>query len=86
MACRRSPAAWSWLAPAIQALPEAFTQECLGRPAFADYAVYLSKLLRFKPHILTEREERILALQAEANQTAQDTFGVLTTSIWISAR
>jgi oligoendopeptidase F len=70
--------AWAWLAPAVQALPEPFARECIGKPAFADYAVYLSKLLRFKPYILSEREERLLALQTEANQTARDSFGVLT--------
>ncbi len=71
-------AAWSWLVPAIQALPEAFVESCLQDPAFADYKVFLGKLLRFKPHILTEKEERLLALQAESNRVAQETFGILT--------
>ena len=71
-------AAWAWLAPAIQALPEDIMGSCLVEPEFADYTVYLSKLLRFRPHILSENEERLLALQAEANQTARETFGILT--------
>ncbi|MEL7557077.1 MAG: oligoendopeptidase F [bacterium] len=71
-------AAWSWLVPAIQALPETFVESCLQDPGFADYKVFLSKLLRFKPHILTEKEERLLALQAESNRVAQETFGILT--------
>ncbi|MCX7027493.1 MAG: oligoendopeptidase F [Spirochaetes bacterium] len=71
-------AAWAWLAPTIQTMPESFTQGCIAKPAFADYAVFLAKLLRFKPHILSEKEERLLALQTEANQTSQETFGVLT--------
>ena len=71
-------AAWAWLAPAIQALPESFTSACLSSSAFTDYAVFLAKLLRFRPHILSKKEERLLALQTEANQTAQETFGVLT--------
>jgi oligoendopeptidase F len=71
-------AAWSWLVPAIQALPEAFVASCLQDPSFADYRVFLTKLLRFKPHILSEKEERLLALQAEANRVPQETFGILT--------
>ena len=71
-------AAWAWLTPAIQALPQAFLEACLSDPAFADYAVFLKKLLRFKPHILSEKEEKLLALQAETNHVAQETFGILT--------
>ena len=71
-------AAWAWLTPAIQALPEAFLEACIADKAFADYAVFLKKLLRFKPHILSEKEEKLLALQAETNHIAQETFGILT--------
>jgi oligoendopeptidase F len=70
--------AWSWLTPAIQELSAAFLDGCLKDPEFAPYAVFLGKLLRFKPHVLSDKEERLLALQAEANQTAHDTFGILT--------
>ncbi|HWR11832.1 MAG TPA: oligoendopeptidase F [Rectinemataceae bacterium] len=71
-------AAWAWLTPSIQALPEAFLDSCFADPRFADYGVFLKKLIRFKPHILSEKEERLLAMQAETNHTAQETFGVLT--------
>lgn len=74
----KSQAAWSWLTPAIQALPDSFMKACLSDGRFADYRVFLEKLLRFKPYILSEKEERLLALQAEVNQTAQETFGILT--------
>ncbi|HWP68374.1 MAG TPA: M3 family oligoendopeptidase, partial [Rectinemataceae bacterium] len=71
-------AAWAWLSPAIQTLPDTFIAPCLKDPRFADYAVFLEKLIRFKPYILSEKEERILALQAETNQIPRETFGVLT--------
>jgi oligoendopeptidase F len=71
-------AAWAWLTPAIQALPAAFLEGCITDKAFTDYAVFLKKLLRFKPHILSEKEEKLLALQAETNHIAQETFGILT--------
>jgi len=71
-------AAWSWLTPAIQALPDAFIAPCLEDPLFSEYRVFLGKLLRFKPYILSEKEEKILALQAEINQIPRETFGILT--------
>jgi oligoendopeptidase F len=74
----RGQAAWAWLAPAIQGLPEAFVDGCLADSRFADYSIHLRKLLRYKPHILSEAEERLLALQSEANRVAQETFAVLT--------
>ena len=74
----RGQAAWSWLNPAIQALGDDFFAGCLANPAFADYRVFLGKIRRFKPHVLGEAEERLLALQAESAQTAQEAFSVLT--------
>jgi oligoendopeptidase F len=69
---------WAWLVPEIQALPDAFVAACLADPRFADYAVWLKKILRFKPHVLSEKEERLLALQMETSQTPQEAFSVLT--------
>lgn len=71
-------AAASFIAPEIQAIPDAKMQEFMAHPALADYQVYLAKLLRFKPHILSQKEEKLLALQEEANATARSSFGALT--------
>jgi oligoendopeptidase F len=64
--------------PEIQTLADSFVEKCLADPRFADYAVFLRKIRRFKPHILSENEERLLALQIESNQTPQEGFSVLT--------
>ncbi|MCE5256929.1 MAG: oligoendopeptidase F [Spirochaetaceae bacterium] len=74
----QSQAAWSWLIPALQALPDTFVDSCLKLPSFADYRIFLQKILRFKPHILSEKEEKILALQLETSQVSQETFSILT--------
>ena len=68
----------SFIAPEIQAIPEERIQEFLKDEVLADYRISLKKLLRWKPHILTEPEERIMAMQEEANQTPQKSFGALT--------
>ncbi|MDR3201356.1 MAG: oligoendopeptidase F [Spirochaetales bacterium] len=43
-----------------------------------DYKIPLSKLVRNRPHILSAVEEKLLAMQEEANETAARTFGALT--------
>ena len=77
-ASTRAQGLWAWLVPAIQALPESFMELCLGDERFAEYAVFLNKLLRWKPHVLGEAEERLLALQAEIAGVPRDVFSVLT--------
>ncbi|HRZ89583.1 MAG TPA: M3 family metallopeptidase, partial [Spirochaetia bacterium] len=78
MAATEGQGEWSWLVPEIQRIPDESLEAWLGREDFAEYRVFLRKLIRFKPHVLSEPEERLLALQAEAAQTAQETFSVLT--------
>ena len=68
----------SYQAPEIQAIPEERMRQFLADPVLADFTIYLNRLLRFRPHILSEREERLLALQEEANQTANNAFSALT--------
>ncbi|GHV82049.1 oligoendopeptidase F [Spirochaetia bacterium] len=78
MAAARAHAASSWDAPEIQAIPEAAMAAFLEHPRLAEYRIYLKKLLRFKPYILSDKEERIIALHAEGEQLSSDAFSVLT--------
>ncbi|AEF85719.1 oligoendopeptidase F [Treponema primitia ZAS-2] len=78
MAEAKSLAAASWDTPEIQAIPEADMRAFLQHPRIADYSIYLKKLLRYKPYILSEREERIIALHAEGENVPSETFSVLT--------
>jgi oligoendopeptidase F len=78
MAATKAQGEWAWFVPEIQTLADSFVEKCLADPRFADYAVFLRKIRRFKPHILSENEERLLALQIESNQTPQEGFSVLT--------
>jgi oligoendopeptidase F len=78
MAATRGQGEWSWQVPEIQSLPPAFVRSCLADPRFSEFAVFIGKLLRFKPHVLSEKEERLLALQAEAAATPQEAFSLLT--------
>ncbi len=71
-------AASSWFTPAVQSLPPAEVESWIADPAYGPYAVYLRKLLRWKPHVLSEAEERLMALQSEHARTASEAFSVLT--------
>jgi len=68
----------SYQAPEIQAIPDEKMNTFLESAELAEFRIVLKKLLRFKPHILSEKEERLLAMQEEANQTAQKSFSALT--------
>ena len=74
----RAEAEKSYLTPEIQAIPDAVMEQFLAAESLAEFAISLRKLLRFKPHVLPEAQERLLALQIEANQTARKAFAALT--------
>ena len=78
MASAAAQTLWSYFDPEIQAIPDERMAAFLQHPALAEFQVWLRKLLRFKPHVLSEKEERLLALQIESNQTAANAFSVLT--------
>ena len=74
----KADASASYQAPEIQAIPEDTMKKFLESDRLAPYRIYLEKLLRYKPHILSESEEKLLAMQQEANQTARSAFSALT--------
>lgn len=71
-------AAISWMNPEIQAIDDKLMEDFLESRLLADFRIPLSKLLRFKPHILSAAEEAVLAKQQESAYTANRTFGALT--------
>jgi oligoendopeptidase F len=74
----RAMEAASYLRPEILALPDATLAAYLAAPELSDYRLSLQRLVRFKPHTLSEKEERVLALQLESAQAAREAFGQLT--------
>ncbi|MFI3257419.1 MAG: oligoendopeptidase F [Spirochaetales bacterium] len=68
----------SFLIPEIQSIDETTINNCLQQENFTPYRVFLQKLLRFRPHILSEKEERLFALQHESAETPSKAFSMLT--------
>ncbi len=70
--------AGSYINPEIQAISDDQFQRFLDDPKLADWKISLSKLRRYKPHTLSEPEERLLTLAAPVIRGHSDTFSQLT--------
>ena len=68
----------SFLGPEIQAISDEQFAQFLEDPALAAWKIALKKIRRMKPHVLSEREERLLALGSSALDGYDDTFSQLT--------
>lgn len=67
----------SFMNPEILAIPEKSLKEWISAPEFKDYKIYVEKLMHFNTYTLSEKEERILSLQAQPAETAYNAFSVL---------
>ena len=76
-AATRASEAASFIAPEIQAIPAKRMALFLKSEEVAPYRFSLEKLLRYRPHILSPGEERILAMQGEVAGTAGRVFNQL---------
>jgi oligoendopeptidase F len=68
----------SFMSPEIQAIPDDKFEEFLNDPALAEWTIALKKVRRMKPHVLSEPEERLLALGSAALDGYDETFSQLT--------
>jgi oligoendopeptidase F len=68
----------AFLVPEIQAIPDEMFAKFMADPALVEWKTRLQKVRRMKPHVLSEPEERILALGAVALNGYDDTFSQLT--------
>src|SRR3954463_1135752 len=68
----------AFVVPEIQAIDDARWSEFVADPALADWRISLHKIRRMRPHVLSEKEERLLALGSAALDGYDDAFGQLT--------
>ena len=71
-------AAFAFFDPELLAIDEEVITSYLEDEAFEPYKVFIMRSLRYKNHILSEAEERIMALQRESAQTPRNAFSDLT--------
>ena len=67
----------SYIAPEMQAIPKKKMAEFIKHPLLQEHRFQLQKLARYRPHILSESEERLLAMQGEVAGSASNIFGQL---------
>lgn len=70
----RMAEAASFLQPELLAIPEERYTALLAAPELAAHRLTLERLARYRPHTLSAREERLLAMQAESAQAARNIF------------
>ena len=73
LAMRASQAA-SFMRPELLAIDAPRMAEMMADPRLSLYRLQLERLLRFRPHTLSDREERLLAMQGEMAGAAGDAF------------
>jgi len=64
----------SYIRPEIIAIPAAKMKKFLASKELAPYKLLLERVLRFKPHTLTDGEEKLLAMQSEMASAASQIF------------
>jgi oligoendopeptidase F len=77
-AASKAAQAASFIRPEILAISEARMAEFLASPRLVAHKLSLERLLRYRPHTLTESEEKLIAMQLEMAQAAKQAFGQLT--------
>ncbi len=78
MAASGAEAKTSFMVPEIQSIEKKTMDTFLEQDDFIPYKIFLQKLIRMAPYILSEKEERLFALQQESMQTASKAFSMLT--------
>src|SRR5260370_385661 len=68
----------SYINPEIQAIPEDKFERFLEDPVLTSWKLSMRKLRRYKPHTLSEPEERLLTLGAPVIRGHSETFSQLT--------
>jgi oligoendopeptidase F len=68
----------AFITPEIQAIDDETFARFLEDPALKNWRVRLHKIRRLKPHVLSEKEERLLALGSAALDGYDDAFSQLT--------
>jgi len=78
MAVTAAETATSFFSPELLEIQDSKINAWIDAKEFDNYRIYIQKHLHMKPYTLSEKEERILALENESAQTADKTFSLLT--------
>jgi len=64
----------SYISPEIQAIPDDRLKQLMDDPVLADYRLVLERMTRYKKYTLSDKEEKLIAMQGEMAQAAPKAF------------
>jgi len=73
----RSSELASFIMPELHAVPDEIFKDWMNDPDLEDWHVWLEKIHRYRPHVLSEKEEKILAMASLPLGAASDSFSQL---------
>ncbi len=76
-AASKASQAGSYIRPEILSIPKAKIATFLADRRLKPYRLIIERLVRYKPHTLGKKEEKLLAMQTEMSQAAGQAFGQL---------
>ena len=77
-AASRANQAASYIRPEIMSIKSATMDKFLASKELAEFRLLLERMLRYKPHTLGRREEKLLAMQSEMSEASNQIFRQLT--------
>lgn len=77
-AASRAAQAASYIRPEILAIPDTTLKKLMAAKDLAKFRLMLQRMARYKPHTLSDGEERLLAMQSEMAGAASQIFRQLT--------
>ncbi len=77
-ASSRAAQAASYIRPEIMAIKQATLDQFIADKRLAPFRLMLERMLRYKPHTLGKREEKLLAMQSEMSDATNQIFRQLT--------
>ncbi len=63
--------------PEMARLDEGYLNSLIADKEFSDYDYQLKRILASRPHVISEREERLIGMAGEVFETFQETFGMI---------
>jgi oligoendopeptidase F len=70
----RAAEASSFIRPEIMSIPAARMRRMLEAPELAEWKLLLERILRYRPHTLSKKEENLLAMQGQMSEAASQIF------------
>jgi oligoendopeptidase F len=64
----------SFIRPELMAIPQDVVDRYMQSPELAEWKLALERILRFRPHTLSEKEEHLLAMQGQMSEASNQIF------------